>query len=146
MITIFLWGGSRAFWGGSFYPSNNLDRTMVYKCSKLSQRYPANRRRISRRGFSPSDFSRRVKLKAKKPGALAGYHKGWSFPGKSVLRFIHQSKYRKLLAIHRRLSPRFSLRGARSNYISTGPVCTVSKGSYCFLAEKCLLCLLSAPS
>ena len=28
MITIF-WGGSWAFWGGSFYPSNTLDRTLT---------------------------------------------------------------------------------------------------------------------
>ena len=29
MITIFFWGGGWAFWGGSFYPSNTLDRTLV---------------------------------------------------------------------------------------------------------------------
>ena len=81
MITIlFGGGGSRAFWGGSFFPSNTLDRTLVYKCSKLSQRKPANRRRISGRRFSPSDFSRQVKLKPKTPDVLAGYHKGWGFP------------------------------------------------------------------
>ena len=147
MITIFFFGGgggSRAFWGGSFYPSNTLDRTLVYKCSKLSQRKPANRRRISRRRFSPSDFS--LKLKPKNRMLSQAITKAEVFPGECVLRFIHISQYRKLLAIHRRLSRRFFLREARSKYISTGPVCTVSKGWYCFLAKKCLLCLLSAPS
>ena len=30
MITIFFWGESWAFWGGSFYPSNTLDRTLEF--------------------------------------------------------------------------------------------------------------------
>ena len=126
-------GGSRAFWGGSFFPSNTLDRTLVYKCSKLSQRKPANRRRISGRRFSPSDFSRQVKLKPKTPDVLAGYHKGWGFP-----RGIYSEIHSPITIPEITCDPRtdVSLRGARSKYISTGPLCTVSKGWYCFLARE----------
>ena len=64
MITIFFVGG-----GGR-------GKQGILRGKLLPLKYPRYRRRISGRRFSPSDFSRQVKLKPKTPDVLAGYHKG----------------------------------------------------------------------
>ena len=61
MITIFL-GGSWAFWGGSFYPSNTLDRTLTAYLlphhGKLS--YGRRPRQLWQRRYAAGDKGSRV--------------------------------------------------------------------------------------